>query len=145
MISEILTKIKAILDNIDSIASVYHSIEPRQDIEYPCVMFEPDSLTNDINDTDNNSRTLRVEIALTQEMEQIPVIEWETKRSSALFLLENVYTEIINEFDKDFTLTWTCDQIKPIQAIFGEAVHQDWNILFVKFNLDCQYTYNIKI
>lgn len=135
--------IKNKLEWITEIASVYYSIEPRTDINYPCVMFEVDKEVNTYNDTCNNLRTIDFDILLTQETNNIPVSEWETSRSSALLLLENVYNRIIEEFSKDYTLNWACDWLW-INSQFWEAVHNDWKILFVKITLSTKTTYFIK-
>lgn len=140
---EIREAIKSKLLWISEIASVYHSIEPRTDINYPCVMFEVDKEVNTYNDTCNNLRTIDFEILLTQEINNVPIITWETSRSSALLLIEKVYNKIIEEFSKDYTLSGACDWLW-INSQFWEAVHNDWKILFTRIVLSTKTTYFIK-
>lgn len=144
MIKDISNKIKQKLEWLTSLATVYDTIEPNKDW-YPAVMFEPNTLSSEVQDTCNNLRTISFEAVLIQEIENVPTTWWVSKRKAWLEILETAYSDIINAFDEDFTLWWLCDGwVSPTEAQFWEAVLDQWDILFVKFNIQCSYTFKIK-
>ena len=143
-IIEISDKIKAKLELIDSIEIVEDTMEARTEW-FPCVQFEPSSMTNIVGDSCNNLREIKFTAVLLQTIDWISTETWQSERKAALLRIENVYWEIVDAFDSDIDLTGSCEWwVTPTSAIFGEANIDTWNLLFVRFEVNCKYLFNIK-
>lgn len=64
---------------------------------FPFVMFEPAEMSSVYEDTANNYRNFIFQIVIVQEMNQI-------SRGEAMDILLNAFEQMIDAFDKDWTL-----------------------------------------
>ena len=113
----------------------YHTLE--NSWQFPYVTFEPSGLDSEFLDTCNNFRKYTFDIFLYQEITK----NW---RDTALWILLNSFKEIINAFDKDYTLWWEVEGwINAVWGEFWQLVWWDWKMLFVNIKLVCKIIVNI--
>lgn len=112
----------------------YHTLE---NTWYPFVTFEPASLVWEFEDTCNNMRTYTFDVFLYQE------ITW-NGRQEALNILLNAFKQIIDEFDKDYTLWGIAEWwVNAVSGDFWQLVSADWKILFANLKIICKLLTNI--
>jgi len=118
-LKDIRIKIKEKLDTLKGAWKPFDFIYDHHTLEnegFPYVSFEPVQLGQDIQDTANNKRSYLFDLIIYQEM-------YNRTRGEALDILIDCFEEVIDLFDKDYTLWGTVLQIIPI---FWEFVHFDW-------------------
>lgn len=98
---------------------------------FPFVMFEPVEMSSVFEDTANNYRNFVFQIAIVQEMTQV-------SRWIALDILNSCFEEMINAFDKDWTLGGVVEQVDATNWSFGEIDLEKWPALYVTTNLNCR-------
>lgn len=111
----------------------YHTLENQG---YPYISFEPSLFNSAIEDTCENKRKYTFDLFIYQEFETI----W---RSEALWYLINWHEEIIDLFEKNYTLDWIAIQVLPLNAVFSEIPWDKWKVLFNNIQLEVEFLYNI--
>lgn len=133
------TKLKTLTGSGKPLAVVfdYHTLD--NDWQYPYITFEPTDLSSEFLDTCNNFRSYTFDIFLYQEITK----NW---RDTALWILLNSFKEIIDLFDKDYTLWWEVDWwINAVGWEFGQLIWWDGKILFANIKLTCKISVDINI
>jgi len=137
--SAIDTKLKTLTGSNQPLAVVFDYHTLKNDGQWPYVSCEPSSLTSEYLDTVNNFRSYTFDIFIYQEI----TTKW---RDLALWILLNAFNDIINIFDKDFTLWWVVDWgINAVEWDFGQLISADWKILFANIKLICKISKDITL
>lgn len=98
---------------------------------FPFVMFEPAEMSSVYEDTANNYRNFVFQIVIVQEMNQI-------SRGEAMDILLNCFEQMIDAFDKDWTLWWVVQMVDATNGEFGEIDMEKWPCLYLSSNLNCR-------
>lgn len=133
------TKLKTLTGSGQPLAVVfdYHTLD--NDWKYPYVTFEPSTLESDILDSCNNFRSYTFDIFLYQEITD----QW---RDISLWILINAFKDIVDAFDKDFTLWGAVDWgINAVWWDFWQLVNSEGKVLFANIKITCKISVDIKI
>lgn len=104
---------------------------------FPYAVFEPLSMTSDVQDNCSNMRTYTFDINIYQELETA----W---RQWAINILTNCFQQITDLFDSDFTLWWLCEWwVLPSSGEFGQIIMWDGMICFANIKISCKVLHNI--
>lgn len=82
-------------------------------------------------DTANNYRNFVFQIVIVQEMNQI-------SRGDAMDILLNCFEQMIDAFDKDWTLWWVVQMVDATNGEFWEIDMEKWPCLYLSSNLNCR-------
>ena len=115
----------------------YHTLD--NDWKYPYVSFEPSELSSEYLDSCNNFRSYVFDVFLYQEITK-------NGRDIALWILLNAFKEIVDTFDKDYTLWWISNWwVDAVKWVFGQLISGDGKILFVNIKLICKISIDITL
>lgn len=103
---------------------------------FPFVMFEPAEMSSVYEDTANNYRNFIFQIVIVQEMNQI-------SRGEAMDILLNAFEQMIDAFDKDWTLWWVVQMVDATNGEFWEIDMEKWPCLYLTSNLNCRVLVSI--
>lgn len=135
MIQTISNKIKAELDTLKGtnkpLVNVYdyHTLE---NTWYPYVSFEAVELTGEIRDTCNNQRTIIYDLYIFQEIGT-------SGRQTATQIIYKAMDDIMDLFDKDYTLDWVVELITPIWWTIIPFNIWNGSALVWTLKLECRY------
>ena len=135
MIQTISNKIKAELDTLKGtnkpLVNVYdyHTLE---NTWYPYVSFEAVELTGEIRDTCNNQRTIIYDLYIFQEIGT-------NGRQTATQIIYKAMDDIMDLFDKDYTLDWVVELITPIWWTIIPFNIWNGSALVWTLKLECRY------
>ena len=136
MIQAISDKIKAELETLKGtnkpLVNVYdfHTLE---NTWYPYVSFEAVELTWEIRDTCNNERTIIYDLYIFQEIGT-------QGRQVATQIIYKAMDDIMDLFDKNYTLDWVVELITPIW--WNIIPFNIWNGSALVWNLKLECRYN---
>ena len=141
-LTTIRTAIKSKLDTLTGtwkpIVEVfdYHTLNSAG---FPYVTFEPSNLDSNFQDTCNNLRSYSFDIFIYQNI-------LDENRQTALNVLTNVFDEIINAFDKDYTLWWIADGgVNAVWWDIGQLVDENGATLFANIKIIVNILYNVNL
>lgn len=140
-IQDIRSAIKTKLDTLKVVwkplAFVYDYFTTKAEW-YPVAMFEPVDLTSETDNTCENKRDYQFRIFVLQEM----TIK---TREEAINLVLDSFQEIIDAFDKDWTLWGEVLEVKPVPWSFGQWEQEKWDVYYASIDIVCMVLYNHKI
>lgn len=111
----------------------YHTLE---NTGYPYVSFEAVELTGEIRDTCNNQRTITYDLYIFQEI-------WTQGRQIATQIIYKAMDEIMDLFDKKYTLDWVVELIQPIGGTVIPFNIWNGSALVWTLKLECRYNHFI--
>lgn len=111
----------------------YHTLENSW---YPYVSFEAVELTGEIRDTCNNQRTITYDLYIFQEI-------WTQGRQVATQIIYKAMDDIIDLFDKNYTLDWVVELIQPIWWTLIPFNTANWSAIVWTIKLECRYNHFI--
>jgi len=131
MIATLKPLIKAKLDSITSLAFVYdyHNATPDG---YPVASFEVARISNDAFDSCNNKIIYEFDIVIQQEIGEL------STRSEARVLLDATIDEIIEEINKDTTLSDSCITSRIASIDCGNIILDKGEILYASLRMVCE-------
>ena len=139
MIQTISNKIKTELETLKGtnkpLVEVYdyHTLE---NTGYPYVSFEAIELTGEIRDTCNNQRTIIYDLYIFQEL-------WTNWRQEATQIIYKAMDDIMDLFDKNYTLDWAVELIQPIWWTIVPFNIWNGSALVWTLKLECRYNHFI--
>ena len=139
MIQTISNKIKTELEKLKwsnkPLVEVYdyHTLE---NTWYPFVSFEAVELIWEIRDTCNNERQAIFDLYIFQEV-------WTNWRKEATQIIYKAMDDIIDLFDKNYTLDWVIELIQPIWWNITPFNIWNWSALVWIIKLQCRYNHFI--
>ena len=139
MIQTINSKIKTELDTLvwtwKPFVSVY-DYHTKDNVGYPFASYEMTELSWKILDTCNNQRILIFELYIIQEFEKV-------EREQAKDIIYKAMDDVIDLFDKNYTLDWVVELIQPIWWTIIPFNVGNWPALVWNINLEVRYNHFI--
>ena len=136
MIQTLSDKLKTLFDTLKGTNKPFVSVFDYHTLEntgYPYMTFEPVSFAWEIADTCNNLRTYTFQVLIFQEITETG---W---RKEAKEIITKSMDDIIDILDKNYTLDWLVNMVKPIGWTIQPYIINNGKALV------CEMTIEIKV